>query len=220
MRDGRELINAVTMDNEEHPEIVAGLLKDKNTNLNWQDDSGTTALAYASERGFEKSVEPLKAGANPNIQDNDGLTALAWPSFRADESRIVTLLLDAGANPNIQDTNGIFNILLGTDNTTPLIWATLKQDEKAVTDLLAAGANPNLADSAGTTALMQAASTKNADIVQLLLTAGADPAYESPDGRTAHYHAEENGVNEKNNEIIKLLNDASAQRKAKQEKKK
>lgn len=65
------------------------------------DNSGKTALFYASDGGFSHIVEQLLAsGANPNIASKLGNTVL-WLALDKGNFKIAEILLAGGANPNI-----------------------------------------------------------------------------------------------------------------------
>ena len=80
-------------------------------------------------------------------------------------NQIVKLLLLAGANPNKQGHNGM----------TPLTFACGTGSIEIVQSLLAAGANVNLPDETGLP-LFHAAVAPSKDVLELLLTHGADPS--------------------------------------------
>lgn len=67
---------------------------------------------------------------------------------------------------------------------TPLISAILKADVPTVKTLLSQGHDPNQPDSEGVTPLIHA-SENSPEIVDVLIQAGADITYRSPDGSTA-----------------------------------
>src|SRR5581483_11238157 len=75
---------------------------------------------------------------------------------------------------------------------TPLMRAAARADLKQVKKLLADGADPNAADASGWTVLMyatakeygEASSVLHADLIPMLIKAGADPNYSSPRGDT------------------------------------
>src|SRR5690606_6439266 len=87
-------------------------------------------------------------------------------------------LVNAGASPD-----GV----VSANQPTPLMMAAYAGDARAVRFLLDRGANPNLTGLNGYSALGFAAGSEfqNADVVQMLLKAGADPTYKDRDGLVA-----------------------------------
>jgi ankyrin repeat protein len=71
------------------------------------------------------------------------------------------------------------------DGSTPLQWATFRNDAAEVKRLLAAGAKVGEANAYGVTPLQLAAETGNTAIIQLLLAAGADVESPNAEGQTA-----------------------------------
>uniref|UniRef100_A0A1I8FY78 ANK_REP_REGION domain-containing protein n=1 Tax=Macrostomum lignano TaxID=282301 RepID=A0A1I8FY78_9PLAT len=95
---------------------------------------------------------------------------------------------------------------------TPLMWAALgcwKPTTKHVECaklLLEAGANPNAADMDGNTALHLAAAASNADVIRLLLDAGASVRRYNRQGQTPSMVAEK--IETDNKEILLMLREA------------
>ena len=85
---------------------VLHLLLDRGADINAQDNTGQTALQWASSLGYIEIVQKLlDRGADINAQDNQGRTALQETSFSGD-IEIVQILLDRGADINAQDNQG------------------------------------------------------------------------------------------------------------------
>src|SRR4029453_8412814 len=117
-------------------------------------------------------LKPAVPGININTPQPDGATALHWASHWNDLAT-ADLLIRAGANVNAEDTTGV----------TPLVLACLNGSRAMVDRLVAAGAQPN---AGRPSAVMMAARTGNADVMQILLTHGGDAnAKESDRGQTA-----------------------------------
>jgi ankyrin repeat protein len=99
-----------------------------------------------------------------NATDGDGNTALMIAVNRRDE-QWTAFLLNQGADPNAGGRNG----------DTPLILASRIGFEQAVEWLLATGAKVDGTNKMGETALITAVVQRQAPIVKVLLSAGADP---------------------------------------------
>jgi len=111
---------------------------------------------------------------------------MLYPSFSVDKTNlgyltITGMLLDHGANPN--SLNYGSNLVVLAAGYRP--WA--------LGPLLAAGGDPNARDKAGVPALIEAVISKNAESVQRLLNAGANPLIKDRWGRTALDLARANG---------------------------
>ncbi len=105
----------------------------------------------------------LNAGANPDFQDAFNETPLLV-SAGLNDIEAVKVLLDAGANPH------------GTQNTSPLMRASLRGHIKIVRLFLALGVDPNKPNErTGSIALIPAVTNGHIEVVQELLMAGADP---------------------------------------------
>jgi ankyrin repeat protein len=119
-------------------------------------------LLASIREGDPGTVETLlRSGADPNTRDESGATALMHAAAFA-SADTMRLLLDAGADVRGVDRGG----------ATPLMWAT--HDSAKVRLLLAHGADVNVARSDGVTALLSAALRGNAEVMRMLISAGAD----------------------------------------------
>lgn len=126
---------------------------------------------------------------NPNIQDSAGRTAL-WYAASHGNMEIVSLLLSKGFSENKQDSTGL----------TPL-FASIQANCDACIHLLANETTINLASPSGETPLMAAVDSKNATIVEALLSKGAEVNHRNLSGNSALIAA----VEIDNKELIKLL---------------
>jgi len=121
----------------------------------------------------------LQKGADPNGRDGEGnvpiVAAAGNPKFNT-----VTKLLAAGATVRV--TGGPFN-------DTPMTAAVCSERVDLIRELIAEGADVNGANGNQMTPLMYAARWRDAEIIRLLLAAGADPKRHTRDGFTAFRYA-------------------------------
>lgn len=107
----------------------------------------------------------INHGANLDIPNKMGLTPLFAAVERSDLVA-VDLLLNAGADVNITNARRI----------SPIFQAVLNEKDKGVFDrLMEANPDLNIESESGTTVVLAAAARGNANFVQKLLQAGADP---------------------------------------------
>lgn len=97
-------------------------------------------------------------------RDGSGETALHIVTARRDDVWL-TYLLAKGANPNIADRRG----------TTPLMVATQLGFAEGVEKLIKYKAVVDATNRSGETALIRAVQLRNADMVRILMRAGANP---------------------------------------------
>jgi ankyrin repeat protein len=207
---------------------------------------GWTALMYAAREGAVEGARALaEAGADVNLTDPDGTTALVFAIING-HFDVAALLLDKGADPNVADSTGMAALYAAVDMHT--LDTVLSLPPQRITGpieavdlaklLLAHGADPNarlkspvlqrhhnLGDVAlgeGTTPLMRAARASDADIVRLLLDAGADPMlrqqnhttalmFASGLGRTTLFEVDRPWSEEKAIETVRLCLDHGAE---------
>jgi len=170
-----------------------------------EETMGSTPLMVAcSLEGTEKIIELLISyGADVNIQGSyDGRTALIWAASNSKKS--VELLIAEGADVRVKGIDGmtafiqsIFGILSGSVTTS-------------LSDLLLEkGADINAqitsADASGWTALMFASVNENVELVEYLISRGANSALEAKDSTTALSLTLEHNNND---EIIKMLEES------------
>jgi ankyrin repeat protein len=141
------------------------LSRGADVNARARDGSGATALLKATANGYQAVVEVLlahKADVNAHYTGMNSFTPLHIAARRGD-SNLIKAFLDAGANPNSVDADG----------QTPLGQAIESGHLEIAKALLAAKADPNRFTKRSP--LMIAIHQKDADAVELLLTAGANP---------------------------------------------
>ena len=185
--------------------------------VNTQDNYRDTALMEASRRGHTGAVKLLiDNGADVNCMNSYGEIALIEASDNG-HIEVVKLLIEAGADVNARD-----------HGTTALMEASIDGYLEIVKMLIEAEADLNIqysgviyldSDKEITgkvierkfvikyyqyTVLMLASEMGHADIVKLLLNAGADVNVQNDAGRTALIIA----TDRNNNDIVQLLNEA------------
>jgi ankyrin repeat protein len=139
-----------------------------------------SALFFAVTSGDTVSVKALlDAGAAPAPMKVLGflvISPLNYATIKGEPS-LVELLISRGANANEVDSDGI----------SPLGWATILNHADTVRALLGRGARVNHVDKLGMTPLLYAASIDYGDteVMQKLITAGADLRAKNKDGLTA-----------------------------------
>jgi len=143
--------------------------------LNAAQPDGATALAWAVYLDDVKLADFLiAAGADVNTADEYGETPLTLACANGNVS-LVDKLLKAGANPNVTRWTG----------ATPLMIAAGAGSSEAVKLLTAKGAKIDAVEQRkGQNALMWAAAEGHHDVVQTLITLGADVKSASQSGFT------------------------------------
>jgi ankyrin repeat protein len=143
------------------------------THVNAQDRTGSTALSLSVALGNGEIVAfLLEAGADVGLATNETV----FPIHCAKDPAIIEALVARGADPNTADNYGL----------RPLHYACGRvHNEKQVRALLKAGADVNVADDSRESPLHCAAEFATAEIVELLVNAGADVHARTERGRTA-----------------------------------
>lgn len=128
----------------------------------------------------------LEAGINPDLTDENGRTPLMLAAFNG-HTEIAERLLEAGARVDLRDST----------NRTAFMFACTGPNLKLVTLLHRRGGRINDIDSHESwTPLMFAAAEGHRDVVQYLLSNGANPKAEDVDGETAATFARQRGFAE------------------------
>lgn len=190
---------------------VIRLLLDKGARVN-QPDLYRTPLMLAAGKGHIETVKLLLArGADVNATAKEDITALTI-AVQSNNVTVVRLLLTAGADAKARNllylAAGAPWVAEGDENQEP--GPTSKEVLQLLLDtgaiakspegdsalrvanslekvklLLAGGANPNTKGSYGSTPLIVAADRGNSQIVEALLSAGADVNAQKPEGDSA-----------------------------------
>ena len=147
------------------------------------EDKGRTPIFYTTDIENLKIIDLLLGyGADLKKQDKQGMTPLHHIALYGKPEVLEYLLGKEGVNPNI----------LNTKNETPLMYALRneKDPKKSVEILIEHKANPSVRSIYGRTALYEAISKKNYEIIEFLLSKGADTDVELFCGlRTLHIAA-------------------------------
>ncbi len=161
---------------------VARALIDAGADVTLAGHSGVTPLVAAAYNGNLPILDALlRHKADPAAADATGKTAIIYAAARG-FGTIVDRLLDAGIDVNAVYANGLgaLSWTAGYAEDVPAADAVALAKQ-----LLDRGARFNMADDRGLTPLMIAASMDHAEIVDLLLSRGADPGIRDVQGRTA-----------------------------------
>lgn len=148
--------------------VTEALIK-AGADINARTKDGNTALSLAAARGYPKIVSLLLAAdADINTKANNGNTplmnAILSYSYGAEDKylMIVRLLLEHGA-----DTTN-------TEGATAFYYAIQKSNTALVKLLLDHKVNPNIVFNDGETPLMKAIHRMNYELINLLISVGAD----------------------------------------------
>lgn len=155
---------------------VVRLLLETNADPGATDKNGVTPLWRAAFYGKTRAVEEfLKWPPLPDLNVQN--TSTGWTVLHAcfDNSRITELLLSAGADPQIQNELGDTPILLAVNQYDGL---------RTVRHYLDAGVNPNMVNRNDSTVLHSAAYGGAREIVELMITRGADVNVKTKEGIT------------------------------------
>lgn len=129
-------------------------------------DPNAALLAAAKTGDFSAAEKSIGQGAAVDARNEDGWTPLIFAAQRGDFA-MVKLLVSKGADVNAQTSTAI--------GSRVLAFSTEGRDLKLMEFLLEHGARINDRGRNGNTALYQAATQAQEDVVRFLLEKGADP---------------------------------------------
>ncbi len=156
---------------------AAAVLIEAHADLNLVDPDGATALVIAILNGhYEMAQKLIEAGADPNVVDNDAGMGALYAAI--DMHRLA--IGHGRPNPRQRGTFGaedVVRVLLahGADPNARLKKPIMQRQHTFGDGALGSGATP----------LMRAAKSGDVALMQQLLSAGADPKLEVPNGSTA-----------------------------------
>lgn len=180
------------------PDVV-DYLADQGADLETRDCNLDTSLQKASINGRTECVRRLLAhGANPKTQNYWDWTPLHDAGIRG-HAEIVELLLNAGADSEARNSSA------EGENTALIISSSEKECVRVFIDH---GADLDGKNKKGWTCLMEASHDGSAEVVEMLLKAGASTSITDITGRTAMSLAKEEG----NDDCVKLLEGHEASR--------
>lgn len=206
-----------------HPEI-AEILVSANIPLDYENDSGITAVTLAITKGYLSLAETLiQKGAAINQENKDGWTPLRF-AVEMGNAPAVKLLIRAGANINHADKQQLNSLMsmaiignvemvklliclraeidqANREGYTPLFFAAKNGHDEVAKILITAHAKVDQTDDRGNTPLMAAALNDHAAAVKLLLKAKADIELKNNNGDSALYSATVNA----RIDVVKLL---------------
>jgi ankyrin repeat protein/nucleoside phosphorylase len=156
-------------------DVVISLLEKGVPNINAQDSRGYTPLHTAIEQDDLVSAKALVEKGASTSRSNVMVQPVLKFAVALGNEEMVRLLLDNGAHVDERDAIGY----------TPLVSAASTGNEKLLKLLIERGADLNARGATrGSTAMHQAAQSGRAEIVRLLLRAGAKPDVRDLGGRT------------------------------------
>ncbi len=155
-------------------------------NVNSEDESGNTALLYASSRKHIEIVKYLiDSGASINFQNKHGYTALMCAAM-VNSIEVVKTLVENNALIDLKDNKA----------STALLYASKSTSHSEIVEYLVKnGADVNVKNDEGITVLFYASSSNNLNQVKYLIDNGADININGIRGTTALIEASANKYN-------------------------
>ena len=188
----------------DHPDADAAklsMLIKHGVSVHAVDESGRTALFVV--KTAEMAQVLIDAGADVNAKSNDKykptplfayLDRGTFGSRYEFDLEMIKLLIDAGADLEARRDDG----------GTPLLAAMYHR--KAAMFLIDAGADIHVRNNDGDTPLFRAARLRDTELLKALVKQGVDKNMMDSKGRTAYKIALENGLEEKEIEFLKIVN--------------
>lgn len=143
----------------------------------------------------------VKYGANPNYITKKGVTVLMSAVTNNSNTKVIETLINLGADVNADSDYSTALIYAVNRRLYPNSKFTKTSKLEVIKMLLDAGANVNAVDKYGNSAVVYAVKIENIDIINLLLSYGADPFLCNEMGQNAQSFT-------KNTKIISILKKA------------
>lgn len=146
----------------------------------------TSTLSFVGSEPEQATVRQqlvnrlIQQGLNINARDMNGRSVLIY-ALQQQRNEWITPLLNAGINPNLQDNTENSALALAIERFS----ADANKDLSLIKQLLVKGADPNQRNSLGETSLFLAYRANNTELIELLLTHGANPQLRSYYGKIA-----------------------------------
>lgn len=162
----------------------ASLLLKAGTDINARDNKGKTALMHAATDSWEPAMLDflLRSGADVDTRDREGQTALMHAAAKSAEPARLTLLLQAGADTNARDNGEMTPLLHAAKGSHVLRHCIWMLDVEAARQVMG---EERMRMGAESTLKSDLRHTRRADLVELLLQAGADVHAANTEGETA-----------------------------------
>lgn len=203
-------LNAITgsdyrlvVKNSDHQTLGLMLLA-YGADVNQADQYGMTALHYSVEMNKPILLKALlDNGADPNAQLNQGLpfrrgdyvgreaydgASPFWLAARLGDVDKMKYLLDSGADPELRQAWGVTPLMVAAGLTQSDSRMVAEEKLLAAVKMLAidVGADIHAVDSGGQTAIHGAANVSGNQLIEFLVSLGADPMAVDNRGRTPH----------------------------------
>jgi len=184
-------------------EKVTHLLLDHHADMRVRDNHwGLTPLYFAAIRNKQHIIAHLlDRGATPDPEDESKLTPLAYAAFNKGVLAVKTLV-QRGANPEHQSLSGrnakqwanrdlkTFHYLFSLSKINQALRTAIRDNNyEEMVSQLKEGAQVNGQDEGGNTPLHLAGSVGNAQMIQTLLSCGANPEIPNNEGISALQNA-------------------------------
>ena len=162
------------------PDVINVLLT-LGADVNLVDKHGNSALIVACAKKCSLDIIKmlLKFGAYINLVNKHGNSALIMACANGCSENVINMLLQFRANVNLVNKDGASALMFAISNMLSV---------DVIQQLIKSGANVNQQDSDGRTAFMLAANKQSAEVIKILIDAGADIDLKYKEMRNAAYY--------------------------------
>lgn len=193
VQSATELHYAVQLPEGISTSIIKCIVEHSDIDINCVDARGRTPLIWAATIGAALSTSILlELGADPCKAEKSGLTALHCAASRGHASTVQTIIKHLNDSRMDKEERGRILDALDSDNCPPLFYSITMGHFNVTKKLLIAGADAKAADSRGRGPFhytSRASANTVANVIDLLLEYGADPAKVNVVGDTALHEA-------------------------------